>query len=156
MRRGRGDNQLRLRSFRFADLDAVSPGVDFAREMASLSDDQRRALTLSIGFTLERGTDLAPRRVLACGGAREQRPGLWSVWCYADDLTAREWAVVAQAGRRLFDFIETTLEARSLEMLVDLANPAALRFARKLGFAETGDLSARAGAAYRVMVREQD
>lgn len=145
---------IRLRPFRFADIEAVTPRPDFAAELACAGSEVRLPLALSWGFTLERGADLAPRTVLACGGARERAGGWWSAWMIAEDLGRREWLMILQAGRRLFGFLEETLGVRHIEILVRLDFAEGEAFARKLGFAATGDLSEAGGVVYRSMVRE--
>lgn len=145
---------LRIRPFRFADIAAVAPSAEFARELDCAGSEALAPLAYTVGFTLERGADLEPRTVLACGGARPRRGGWWSAWMIADDLTHREWRMILDAGRRLFAFLEEAYQATHIEILVRLDFPEGDRFARKLGFAPTGDLSERGGVAYRSMVRE--
>ncbi|HYE47307.1 MAG TPA: hypothetical protein VEA44_16200 [Caulobacter sp.] len=156
MRRGVGDRQMRLRPFRYADLDAVTPRDDFAREMAALSPYRRLRLVNSFAFTLERGADLAPRTILACGGVRGRRDGTWSMWCYAADLDARGWSMVSHGAEGLCRLALDTLEGRAVEMMCDTAHEGAAAFARRLGFrADAEPPFERAGAVYQVYVRER-
>lgn len=144
----------RFRPFRFADIAAVAPSEDFARELACVGSEALLPLAETVGFTLENGLPLGPRKVLACGGARQRRGGWWTAWMIADDLTHREWRMILDAGRKLFGFLEDSFGATHIEILVRLDFAEGERFARKLGFAPTGDLSERGGMAYRSMVRE--
>lgn len=154
MHSGIVDSQLRLRPFRYADLEAVTPREDFAAEMFCLSPAEKVGLALDYGVTLERGPDLHPRLVLACGGVRELRPRIWGLWCYAGALKAREWAAVARAARSLCALVEG-LGARRIEMQCDEAEAAAGRFAAALGFRATDRLIGRPCGLYRLFVRER-
>lgn len=144
--------RLELREMRLGDLRAITPRADFAAEQRRLGEPLRNGPPGGLAYTLTRNGF-----PIACGGFKPSGASRWTAWTYTTNLTRREWAMVARAGRHGLRLLDER-GIRTVEMIVLADQETALSYARQLGFraAELLELPPEwEGASYRVMRREK-
>lgn len=124
-----GPGQLVRRSYQEGDETAFRPREDFLAHI----DAAGQALPRGPKATITRGGE-----PVAVGGLHPWKPGSWTLWMRAGELSPREWAFAAEAA---MDAVRTYVReglATHVETFVREDQPRSQAFVMQLGFAPTG------------------